>query len=267
MSDAPPAPPPHPDGRAVEEHPEVAFEPRDANVRVIVVTGIILVVVAVVIYLLLWWMFNLLEAHHNAVKEVSPPLVRQEANQPPEGPPLEGIQATNGTLTVQADDGTRMAFAIDGPIPVVRGDSTKEDGRPLTVFDLDREKEAVTVVYETPLGQEASQKPTAAVAANRVITVQTPPEREGLRPAAEAHRLAFTGHITQVVAVSPAYRHLEAEAELRRTGWVDRKKGVVRIPIDTAMNVVAAEDGGGKAGKAAPPADARPEAAPPGRRP
>ncbi len=269
MSDATHAPPPHPDGQAVEENPEVAFEPRDANIRVIVVTGVILVIVAVIIHLLLWWMFNLLDAHHDSIKRARFPLVQEGRNQPPEGPPLEGIQAVNGSVFVQRRPGEPpREFAIDEPIVVTRnGKATGPDGRtPLNIFDLGVGTD-VTVVYEPPTGHEPTQEPTTPVAKDRVITIEAPPEEDTQTHVFGPHRLAFSGRLTRLDAISPEYRHFLAEVDLNRpAGWLQGQEGkVAHIPIEQAMALIAEQDGGGKAGKA--PNDALPGAAPVGGRP
>jgi hypothetical protein len=65
-----------------------------------------------------------------------------------------------------------------------------------------------------------------------------------LRPAAAAPAMTVAQPLLDT-APQPARAAYEAqkEAELHRLGWVDRGRGIARIPVEDAMRILAAREG------------------------
>jgi hypothetical protein len=203
----------------------VGYETRDANIRVILITAGILVAGVTVICLAVRGLYVYLDEREMRASTTGSPLVKEEQDRLPPPPRLEGFEPVGAYLFVRTGDEVRT-FYVDTPLTVRRkvGEGYKEVG----LFDL-RPGTEVSITFNPTDGRD------------RVVTVYAPPQE----PAAQASRgpelplPSVTGTIEKIDPRGVAEREEAAKKELGRYGWEDRSKGIARIPIDKAMQVIA----------------------------
>lgn len=235
MTDPHEAPPPGPG------QPAVGHETRDANIRVILITAGILAASITVICLAVWGLYVYLNEREMAASTTGSPLVKEAQDRLPPPPRLEGFEPVGAYLFVNTGDEVRT-FYVDTPITVRQ--KAGEEYRDVSLFDL-RPGTEVSVTFNPAEGRDRVR--------DRVVAIYSPPAGRG----PEQPLPSVKGTIEKIDPRGVAEREGAAKKELGRYGWEDREKGIARIPIDRAMQVIAEQKLG--------PAGAEKEGTAPGR--
>ena len=255
--------------------PEHGHETRDASISTIVFTGCILVAFGVVSLVGVWGLYRHFQrradrANREANRRL--PLVYSELeqrlaemNRRPPHPRLEGFEPAHarvvllaqrkewtppvsGTSTVGLvaspfDDGPLVAasalpagglqewnFYVDTPITVVRlPEEVRQEPDPMQLYDL-LPGTPVTVAYLDPQGLDGRMRVVRIEVGRAVPGGPTGPTEGGL--------YALGGRLMEIDPESGPDMREAAEADLRRSGWVDRDKDIAHIPIDQAMRIL-----------------------------
>jgi hypothetical protein len=199
--------------------PSAGYETRDANVRIILTVAGVLAVSTTVICLAVWWFYLYLDWREAAEKKSQLRLVVEAKEEPPPPPRLEAFEPTGSLLLLNVGGVERMLY-VDGQVTVLRDQAMVKN-----LFEL-REGTKVRVAYESSDGRD------------RVVSILTPPPQEAGAPEGRLH--AVVGTIARFEPRGVRDRRDWADARMHRPAeWVDRDKGVARIPIDLAMQIIA----------------------------
>jgi hypothetical protein len=196
--------------------PAVGYETQDANIRVILITAGILAASVTVICLAVWGLYVYFDEREMRARTTGSPLAKEEQDRLPPPPRLEGFEPVGAYLFVSTPSGARK-FYVDTPITVRQkvDDYYKDVG----LFDL-REGTEVSVSFNPAEGRDW------------VVAVYAPPREPAAPP-------SVTGKIEKIDPRGVTDRDEWAKQELSRYGWQDKQKGIARIPIDRAIQVIA----------------------------
>lgn len=212
--------------------PGVSYEKSGFDFWLILGLGLGLIVTVVVLQLAVRWLLV-----HDQIPDAPPrpgesslglddsrrPLGQRLLDVPP--PHLEGIERESSLLILRAGNGEQQRFHADPDIHV----SIK--GRTARLFEL-REGQAVTITYHMP-GRVVGGLGVAS-------SVRSPPmkaDTETAHESADATR-TLTAIVVKVEPRSVEAARAWADVQMDRYSWADRAKGVVRIPVATAMEEV-----------------------------
>jgi hypothetical protein len=230
------APGPHALSPATEAHertPGVSRESDYFDFGLIVKVGIGLAVVAGVIHVALWYLMHGLERVNTqpvgavsslALDDARRPLAQRLDNVPP--PHLEGFERQSSQLILRVDEDREERFYVALDVKVRLGE--KENAR---LFEL-REGQPVTVAYPMPGG--------VAGGIGVVTSVTSPPVKNDRKAQPELPETTrrLTGTVAKLEPRSIVASREWAEVQMERYGWTDRKKEIVHVPIEQAMEDV-----------------------------
>jgi hypothetical protein len=229
------APGPHAASPATEAHehtPGVSRESDYFDFGLIVKVGIGLAVVAVVIQVAVWYLMHGLEKRNTqpvgavsslALDDARRSLGERLDNVPP--PHLEGFERESSQLILRVDEDREEHFYVALDVKVRLGE---KDAR---LFEL-REGQAVTVAYHMPGG--------VAGGIGVVTSVTSPPVKNDNKAQPELPEVTrtLTGTVAKLEPRSIVASREWAEVQMERYGWTDRKKEIVHVPIEQAMEDV-----------------------------
>jgi len=230
-----PSPDPHPAPVAAalpERTPGVSYEKSGFDFWLILRVGFGLIVTAGVIHLAVWWLLVHYEIPNApplegesslALDDARRPLSQRLLDVPP--PHLEGIERESSLLILRTGESEQQRFYVAPNIQVSIQDRTAR------LFEL-REGQAVTITYHMPGG--------VAGGLGVATSVRSPPMKAATET---AHELDDATRILTATVVKVEPRSVEAarawaEVQMDRYSWADRAKGIVRIPVATAMEEV-----------------------------
>ena len=226
-------PHPAPVAAAIPERtPGVSYEKSGFDFWLILRLGLGLIVTVVVLQLAVWWLLvhyeipnapPLLGESSLGLDDARRPLGQRLLDVPP--PHLEGIERDEQPAH-PAHRRKRAAEVLRRPeYP------RQHQGRTARLFEL-REGQAVTITYHMPGG--------AAGGLGVATSVRSPPMKAATETAhepADATRM-LTATVVKVEPRSVEAARAWADVQMDRYGWADRAKGIVRIPVETAMEEV-----------------------------
>lgn len=219
--------------QAHEQTPGVWHEREKFSLRLILWCGAGLVGIGILIHVGVAWLLGGLEKHHAvppgsiselAMEDASRPLGRRVGNVPP--PHLEGIDPLSTLLIFRTEAGENERFYVARSARVQIGD--KKD---VSLYQL-RLGQRATITYHMPGGV-----PDAMGIVNTVITPPIKAEKEARSEQPEVSR-TLNGEIVKLMPQDIAAGREWAEVQSKRSGWIDREKGIVHIPIERAMQEV-----------------------------
>ena len=230
-----PSPDPHPAPGAAtlpERTPGVSYEKGGFDFRLILRLGFGLIVTVVVVHLAVWWLLVHYEIPNApplegesslGLDDARRPLGQRLLDVPP--PHLEGIERESSLLILRTGESEQQRFYVAPNIHV----SIKD--RIARLFEL-REGQAVTITYHMPGG--------VAGGFGVATSIRSPPVKS---TAETAHELPDATRMLTATVVTVEPRSVEAarawaEVQMDHYGWADRRKGIVRIPVATAMEEV-----------------------------
>lgn len=228
--DAGPTPP------AVEHErtPGVAHESEAFNFWLIVWVGAGLAAICLIVQIALWGLLGSFERRHTVPPESVAALAKEDADRPlgqrvdnVPGPHLEGIERESSLLELLTENGEKHRFFTSVELRVRIGKNEKA-----RLSEL-REGQRVTLVYYMPGGARGGL--------GVVTSVTSPPvEAEQKKPGPELPDVTRTvnGKILKIEPRSIAAARAWAEVQMERSGWIDRQKEIVHVPIDKAMEQV-----------------------------
>lgn len=214
--------------------PGVAHESEAFDFWLIVWVGAGLAATCLVIQIALWGLLGGFERRHTVPPESVSALAKEDADRPlgqrvdnVPGPHLEGVERESSLLELLTENGEKHRFFTSVDLHVRIG--TNEKAR---LFEL-REGQRVTLSYYMPGGTRGGL--------GVVTSVRSPPvQAEQKKPQPELPDVARTlnGKILRIEPRSIADARAWAEVQMARTGWIDRQKEIVHVPIDKAMEEV-----------------------------
>lgn len=230
------APGPHaapPTAEAHEGTPGVSRESDWFNFWLIVKVGLGLAVTAAFIQVSVWYLLHGLKKIETqpvgtesslALDDARRPLGQRLDNVPP--PLLEGIERESSQLILLVDEDKEERFYVASDVKVHLGE--KENAR---LFEL-REEQRVTVAYHMPGG--------VAGGIGVVTSVTSPPVKSDTKtePELPDATRTLTATVVRLVPRSTAAAREWAEVQMERYGWADRRKEIVHVPIEQAMEDV-----------------------------
>lgn len=219
---------------APQNTPGVAHESEAFDFRLILWVGFGLLLFGAVLQVALWGLLGNFEKRHAVSPGAVSELAMEEAEQPlgervdgVPGPHLEGIERDSSLLEVLTKNGEKQRFFTSVDVRVRIGNNDKA-----RLFEM-RPGQRVTLTYYMPGGVRGGL--------GVVTSVTSPPvEAEQKRAAADLPDVSRTlnGEIVKIEPRSIAASRAWAEEQMERCGWIDRKKEIVHIPIDRAMEEV-----------------------------
>lgn len=222
----------HPPTEAHERTPGVTHESVYFSFWLIVKLGIGLAVVGLIIHLGVWFLLRGIERKPApsgsvsalALEDARRTLGQRLDNVPP--PHLEGIERESSQLILRTDEDKEERFYVALDVKVRLED--QEDAR---LFEL-REGQPVTVAYHMPGG--------VAGGIGVITSVTSPPVKTEHKPHPELPDTTrtLTGTVAKLEPRSIAAAREWAEVQMHRSGWTDRDKGIVHVPIEQAMEEV-----------------------------
>jgi len=230
-------PPPDPHSAPIaaalpERTPGVSYEKSGFDFWLILGVGFGLIVTVVVLQLAVRWLLvhyeipnapPLLGESSLGLDDARRPLGQRLLDVPP--PHLEGIERESSLLILRTGESEQQRFYVAPNIHVSIQDRTAR------LFEL-REGQAVTITYQMPGG--------AAGGLGVATSVRSPPMKAATETAhelADATRM-LTATVVKVEPLSVEAARAWADVQMDRYSWADRAKGIVRIPVATAMEEV-----------------------------
>lgn len=217
-----------------ERTPGVYHESLKFDFRLIIWVGVGLAIVALVLHFVVGALLGGLKKFNDmpagsvselALDDASQPLGQRVDRMPP--PHLEGIERESSLLIVRTDDGEKKRFITSLDLRVRIG---SKENAPL--FEL-RTGQSVTLAYFMPGGVGGGL--------GVVSSITSPPvEAEHRKVGPELPEVLRTLNCTILKIEPRGIAEARDWAEVRRQsyGWIDREKGIVHIPVETAMEEV-----------------------------
>ena len=215
-----------------ERTPGVSYEKSGFDFWLILKLGLGLIVTVVVLQLAVRWLLvhyeipnapPLLGESSLGLDDARRPLGQRLLDVPP--PHLEGIERESSLLILRTGESEQQRFYVAPNIHVSIKDRTAR------LFEL-REGQAVTITYHMPGG--------VAGGLGVATSVRSPPMKaatETTQELADATRM-LTATVVKVEPRSVEAARAWADVQMDRYSWADRAKGVVGIPVATAMEEI-----------------------------
>jgi hypothetical protein len=227
--DAVPAPP--------EEHertPGVLHESEAFAFGLVIKVGIGLAVFIAIVQVVLVGLLGGFEKQHTVPPERISELTREDTARPLNqrvdkvpAPHLEGIERQSSLLEIRTEDGAKQRFVTSADVRVRAGKNDKA-----RLFEL-RDGQRVTISYYVPGGDGGGIG---------VVTSVTSPPMKAEQKKAEAElpdaSRTLNGEIIRIEPRSIAAARDWAKVQMEHYGWIDRKKEIVHIPVEKAMEEV-----------------------------